>query len=387
MEIFFSVGEPSGDQHAAHLIESLKARQPGLRCVGYGGPEMQKAGCTLHYRLTDLAVMGLFRVLPLLWQFIRLVRRAGRYLRESRPDAVVLVDFPGFNWWIARKAKKAGIPVIYYLPPQIWAWASWRVKRLKRLADKVLCGLPFEQEWYRERGLDVEFVGHPFFDEVAGAAMDEDFLEGLSARTGPRLALLPGSRNQEVERNWPVMIEIVRRLQARHPGLSCVVANYNERQLAACREVLAQSDTPPAIDFYTGKTSEIIEWADCCLMVSGSVSLELLARATPAVVMYRASWLMEFVGHRIITCDYITLVNLIAGREVMPEFPFSGWPEAVPTNITEILGGWIGDPQACAAVRRELQDLRDNVCRGGATDRAAEAILGCLPGEEHRAAA
>ena len=124
MEIYFSVGEPSGDQHAASLIKEMKQRQTDLKCCGYGGPLMEEAGCDLHYPLTNLAVMGIWAVIPLLKQFCRLVFRAGRYFKEHRPDAVVLVDFPGFNWWIARKAKAAGIPVFYYMPPQLWAWAG-----------------------------------------------------------------------------------------------------------------------------------------------------------------------------------------------------------------------------------------------------------------------
>ena len=152
LTIFFSVGEPSGDLHGANLIRQLQARRPGLQAVGYGGPKMAAAGCQLHADLTALAVMWFARVLVNLHKFWDLASRADRYFRHHRPDAVVLIDYPGFNWWIARRAKAHGIPVFYYTPPQIWAWARWRVKKMRRLVDHVLCSLPFEEAWLRRHG-------------------------------------------------------------------------------------------------------------------------------------------------------------------------------------------------------------------------------------------
>jgi lipid A disaccharide synthetase len=177
LKIFFSVGEPSGDLHGANLIRQLRARCPQIEIVGYGGPQMAAAGCALHEDLTALAVMWFARVFANLKTFLGLLSRAKRYFREERPDAVVMIDYPGFNWWIARHAKAAGIPVFYYIPPQIWAWATWRVKKMRKFVDHVLCSLPFEKQWYNERGCDATFVGHPFFDEVRRLDLDEEFLE------------------------------------------------------------------------------------------------------------------------------------------------------------------------------------------------------------------
>ena len=161
MRIFFSVGEPSGDLHGANLIRQLRHERNDLELVGYGGPEMAAAGCQLHEDLTRLAVMWLLRVLLNIHKFWDLVCRADRYFRHHRPDAVVLIDYPGFNWWIARRAKAHNIPVFYYGTPQLWAWASWRVKKMRRFVDHVLCKLPFEEEWYRQRGCNATHVGHP----------------------------------------------------------------------------------------------------------------------------------------------------------------------------------------------------------------------------------
>ena len=167
MKIFFSVGEPSGDQHAAHLITELQSRGTSIECVGFGGPQMREAGCRIDFQLTNLAVMGFFRVLPMVHRFWQVYQQAKAQFQRERPDAVVLVDFPGFNWWIASAAKAQGIPVFYFCPPQLWAWASWRIKKVKKFVDHVLACLPFEAEWYQQRGVPAEYVGHPFFDEVA----------------------------------------------------------------------------------------------------------------------------------------------------------------------------------------------------------------------------
>ena len=169
MKIFFSVGEPSADLHGANLMRAIHARRSDVEFVGYGGPLMAAAGCDLHCDLTALAVMWILRVLLNLHKFLDLASRADRYFRHQRPDAVVLIDYPGFNWWIAGRAKAHGIPVFYYTPPQIWAWGSWRVKKMRRFVDHVLCSLPFEEEWFRDRGCHATFVGHPYFDEVRRA--------------------------------------------------------------------------------------------------------------------------------------------------------------------------------------------------------------------------
>src|SRR5687768_5705374 len=204
MRIFFSVGEPSGDIHGSNLIRALRRLRPDIDCVGYGGDRMQAAGCRLDYPLCGLAVMGVTRVLAHASQFIQLIRDAARGFRERRPDAVVLIDYPGFNWWIARRAHALGIPVFYFVPPQLWAWAGWRVRKMRRFVDHVLCTLPFELPWYRERGVEAHYVGHPFFDDLSQQRVDPVFLREQSGDS-PIVALLPGSRDQEVERNWSML--------------------------------------------------------------------------------------------------------------------------------------------------------------------------------------
>jgi lipid-A-disaccharide synthase len=388
MRIFFSVGEPSGDQHAARLIRALKRRRPDLEFIGFGGPKMSEAGCSLNFPLTDLAVVGIFRVIPLLWKFYGLVKRAERLFREARPDAVVLVDFPGFNWWIARKAKAAGIPVFYYLPPQLWGWLSWRVRRMRKFVDHILCGLPFEPKWYADRGLAAEYVGHPFFDEVVECRLDEAFCHRARADFRRIVGILPGSRNHEVEANFPLQIDLMEQVAARHPDAHFLVACYKETHRERCRQLLAARPRSLPVELHVGRTPEIIEAADCCAMVSGSVSLEMLARAKPAVVVYRANPLTYALVRPLVHVKSITLPNLIAGRRLLPEWMVVLRPDRTVREMAAVVNEWIASPFKLAQVARELRQLRQEIGQPGATGRTADCILAQLaPPDRARAAA
>ncbi len=387
MRVFFSVGEPSGDEHAADLIRELRARRPETVATGFGGPVMrpllENSGGELVYPLTELAVMGFIGVIPMLGRFYRLIKQAEEIFRTDPPDAVILVDFPGFNWWIARKAHAAGIPVFYYLPPQLWAWAPWRIRKVRRFVDHVLCSLPFEHNWYASRGVSAEYVGHPFFDEVTNRTLDTDFMASCRNASGPTVALLPGSRTQEVTLNWPVLQQVVDRLAPQHPSARFLVANYKPVHRRHCEARFLANERATGgngrVEFHVGRTSEIIEAADCCLMVSGSVSLELLARRTPTVAVYRATRLVEFMTRRLVTCRFMSLPNLLVDDELVPEFPFSGRIEPWIDPIARILDGWLADPTSCQEMVDRLTVLYESIGATGASGRTAEAILARLP--------
>jgi lipid-A-disaccharide synthase len=379
MHLFLSVGEPSGDQHAAHLLQALRARQPAARFSGFGGPCMEQAGFHNLYRLTDIAVMGLGSVLPVVGTFYKQYRRAKEFLRAEKPDAVVLVDCPGFNWWIASAAKALGIPTLYYLPPQLWAWAPWRIRKVRKWVDVVLAALPFEAEWYGARGIDVEYVGHPFFDEVAEHRLDQAFLDrcrwgenGHSVRT---VGILPGSRKHEVDRNFPVMLQVIERLSRVHTDVRFRVACYKESQREFCRLQVVGPYAKLPIDLHVGRTPEIIEAADCCLMTSGSVSLEMLARTTPAVVQYRGGPLMMAFASMVVTAKYFSLPNLIADRELLPEHAFVGRQGRHAQQIAVQLHGWLSDRRELERQRQSLVALKERCVRTGGVATAAEAIL------------
>jgi lipid-A-disaccharide synthase len=390
--IFFSVGEPSGDLHAANLIRALRARRPGVECVGYGGPEMSRAGCQLHADLTALAVMWLLRALLNLHKFLALVSRADRYFRHMRPDAVVLVDYPGFNWWIARRAKAHGIPVFYYAPPQIWAWASWRVKKMRRFVDHVLCSLPFEETWFRERGCNATFIGHPYFDEVWQRSLDQTFLDEQVAREGRLVTILPGSRTQEVEHNLRWFLKAAKRVHAAVPDVRFAVASFKPHQAEYARRLVAECGLP--IEVYLRRTPELIELADCCMAVSGSVSLELLHHCKPTVILYHISSFAIFVQRFFRKVKYITLVNLLTADELFPDdvtpydpdmpgaervlFPEYLTCEDRSERLARHVIDWLADEPRRRQLVGELVKVKVRVGHGGASRRASEYILKTL---------
>jgi lipid-A-disaccharide synthase len=322
-----------------------------------------------------MAVMGFLQVVPLLWKFLKLVGDANRFFREQKPDAVVLVDFPGFNWWIARKAKAAGIPVFYYLPPQLWAWAPWRIRRVRKFVDHLLCALPFEKDWYAARGVQADYVGHPFFDEVADYPLDGAFLENWKSKSVRNVGILPGSRNHEISNHWPIMIDVMQRLRKQHADIRFLVAAYKAEHRDRCREMLRMTGIELPIHWFVGKTPEIIESAECCLMVSGSVSLEMLARKKPAVVIYRIGRLLHALMRPLVCVKSITLPNLIAGKVVLPEWLLVWFPKRDIGRVTAVLDGWLGNRQKRQAAVDELTELKSRVAETGATARTAELIL------------
>lgn len=385
--IFFSVGEPSGDLHASNLIAQLQRHSPGLRYRGLGGAKMSATGCQIDYELTQLAVVGMVEVLPKLREFFRVADLAESILKSDRPSAVVLVDFPGFNWHIARRAHKLGIPVVYYLPPQLWAWGSWRLKKLRRTVDHVLCNLPFEPAWYAERNLQVEYVGHPFFDEVSSKPLDQAFMQQWREHDGMQVAVLPGSRTREVESIWPMQLAAIRELAARYPRTRFLVAAYRDRHREQCESRLTSKDQAlNNIKFFVGKTSEVIELSDCALMKSGSVSLEMMARSTPAVVTYHASRTLYAIGRCLTNLNSMTLPNMIAGETVMPEFLAIGSTAKATGQVIAALDRLIGDEEVRRAQTQKLQALAARYAQPGASDRAARAILKVMNGGKLRSA-
>lgn len=381
--LFFSVGEPSGDQHCARLIESLKKEAPCLELRGFGGPEMRRAGCQLDFELTTMAVMGIVEVLPKIREFFHLADQAEAIFARGDVDAVLLADFPGFNWHIAKRAKKYGLPVYYYLPPQLWAWAPWRIKKMRRTVDKVLSVLPFEANWYRQRNVDAEYVGHPFFDAVAESKLDKAVLADCQRKmdSGQRLvAILPGSRQHEVTRNWPVMLDAIRQLAATYPDVRFLVAAFRDKQCLWCRDQLTAEDRNLPIDFFVGKTSEVIEVSECAMMVSGSVSLEMMARKTPAAVIYRVGRVFYATAKMMVNIPYMTLPNIIANEMVYPEMGSCGSPQATVDFLVQHVTRMLSDTEYRTELSLKLDNLHREVGQPGATTKAAVRIAQLMAG-------
>lgn len=374
MHIFISAGEPSGDIHAANLARALQRADPNITLTGFGGEQLSKAGCQLLYPLCDLAVMWILRVLANLPKFIGLLDQAEDHFRRTRPDAVVLIDYPGFHWHLARRAKRAGIPVFYFVPPQLWAWAGWRAEKMKRLVDHTLAALPFEDHWFRQRGVSSECVGHPYFDELNERQLDHDFLAQVT-ENGPTVALLPGSRRQEITKNLPMMLHAVDRIHQERPDVRFLIASLNEAQAELAGSILGARSLP--IEIHARKTPEIIQAATTCISVSGSVSLELMVRLKPTVIVYRAGLMLWALAQLLKKCRYITLVNLIAEKELFPEL--AGTRDQSPAIAAQTLQ-WLNQPETRDALITELKELRDRVAQPGACDRAVAAIFARLSG-------
>ena len=370
MHLFVSAGEPSGDLHGANLVEILRHYEPSIQIVGLGGDKMAAAGVALHYPLTDLAVMWLGRALLRLPTFLRIARQAEVYFRTQRPDAVIVIDYPGFHWALAKRAHRAGIPVYYFVPPQLWAWAGWRVSKMQRWVKTVLTALPFEEKWYRDRGVNTHYIGHPYFDELAEQKLDDDFVQSQRRPDSPLVTLLPGSRGQEVTANFPLMMAAAHKIRAAVPRVRFCVASFKESQAVVVREMLLGSGLP--IEVQIGRTPELIEAADACLAVSGSVGLELMYRLKPTVVVYKITPFARFVSRQFMTCKYISLVNLLADEELFPEYL------TTTDNSDEVAGhviGWLKSPAAREAVVERLRKLREQVAIPGACERAAAFLL------------
>ena len=382
--IFFSVGEPSGDQHAARLIREIHQLAPEIQCRGFGGADMRAAGCDIDVDLTQEAVVGLLEVLPKLRYFFKVAGQAEQAFEHQDIDAVVLVDFPGFNWHIAKRAKRFGIPVYYYCPPQLWAWGGWRIRKMRRLIDHVLAVLPIEKKYFGHHGISTTYVGHPFFDAVHQSPLDQTILNRCEhdLAAGSRLvAVLPGSRNHEVHQNWPIFLESIRRLHRSNPHVKFLVASYRESQMSFCRESLTLHDRDLPIEFFIGKTSEIIEGSECAMMVSGSVSLELMARRTPAVVTYRVGRFLHAVAKRLVNLESFTLPNLMGDKKVFPETISVGNPQPAIEMIVSAVDRFLNDEAHLDSVRQELDILAEQYATPGASRRAANCLIGELEGD------
>jgi len=394
MEIFFSVGEPSGDFHGANLIRALKQREPKLRCVGFGGPKMAEAGCELHFELTQLAIMWFLRVFLNLHKFVGLLLKTNAYFRDHRPDAVVLIDYPGFNWWIAGRAKAHGIPVFYYGTPQLWAWAQWRLGKMRRLVDHALCKLPFEEDWYRSYGCNAIYVGHPYFDELENQQIDFHFVRNHLAGKTPLVTLLPGSRSQEVASNLPAFLSTARKIREQVPGVRFAIAAFNDKHAALAFEHVLASGVDAEV--HVDRTPELISAATCCLACSGSVSLELLFHEKPAIIHYRISRFAHWVQTYFRNVKFITLVNLLTHDQLFYEDGYYTYdPDAKDTeqviypeyltyrdrsnDMARRIVDWLNDPASARETSRQLEALKERLVGRGASRRGADYILDHLP--------
>jgi lipid-A-disaccharide synthase len=370
-------GEASADLHGAKLVESLRGARPQLHVWGVGGAAMRAEGFDAVVPAEKISVAGLTEVLfaiPRLWGILR---RLTALVAERRPDVVVLIDLPDFNLRLARRIKKLGIPVVYYISPQVWAWRKKRVHMIREVVTQMLVILPFEQSFYQEHGVSAQFVGHPLVEELPESP-DRDRARrelGVAEKASPVLAVLPGSRHKEVTRHLPVMLEGVRLLKLRFPDLSALVPVASTIPMRLVESIVSASGvrgvTPVA-----EKATECLAAADAAIVCSGTATLQTALLARPMVVVYRASWLTYQILKRLITVTHIALVNLIAGRRLVAEL-IQG--ELTPKNIETEVVKLLDDPVHRMRLNQEFQAIRKSLGRGGTATQVARVVLNYIP--------
>jgi lipid-A-disaccharide synthase len=368
--VMISCGEASGDLYAGALASELLRREPSCHVIGLGGDRLREAGAELAGEYGRLAVTGLTEALRVLPRSFSMYRKLVARARAQRPDVFVAVDFPDFNFRVAAAMQRLGIPVVYYVGPQLWAWRPGRIRSMARFVTKVLVIFPFEVEMYERAGIPVEFVGHPLVDLVRVTAPREQFLTELGLSAGaPTLALLPGSRVNELHAIGPTLASALPLIGACVPRLQVVVARAPHLPDELFRE-LETIKVPLAI--VEGRTDDVLNAADAVVTASGTATVQTALHGRPMVIVYRVSPLTYRLGRRFVRVSTFGMANLIAGRSVVPELiqdEFS--PDRVAGEAVRLLT----DANAAARMREDLASVRAKLGTAGATGRAADAVL------------
>ena len=369
-------GEASGDAHAASLVRAIRESEPGSKFDFFGstGAQMRDAGVESIVDSDDLAIMGILevgRVLPKFWRAFRALKQAAL---ARKPDAVILVDWPEFNLRLARALHQKGLRVIYYISPQVWAWRSYRVRTIRRDIDLLLCILPFEPEWYRQRGVsNAEFVGHPLTGEIHPRYGREEFcsihkLDPLR----PIIALLPGSRRLEIERILPSMLGAASSINRLHPEIQFVLAIAAARPIAEAEAIIANhKDVPSEMRIVQNQTREALFTADVAAIASGTATLEAAIIGTPFVMVYKESAINWHTLGQLITAEHFGLVNLIAGERLVTELMQS---DLTSGKLKEALIALL-DKGHNESMRARLHEAIASLGTGDASLHAATAIL------------
>jgi len=398
VQVFVIAGEASGDLHGSNLIRALKSRLPQARFVGIGGPKMEEAGLELLFPSSDLAVVGVVEVIGQIRPILKAFGRTTAWLRKERPDLLILIDYPEFNLQVAGRAKKLGIPIFYYISPQVWAWRQGRVKKLRRLVDRMAVILPFEEAFFRSRGMEVRFVGHPLLDVVKAEVSKTEFCRkaGLNPEK-PIVGLVPGSRKSEISRLFPVMTGAAERIFQDRQDIQFVVPlapsldpgileSFNHRtteliitdphrQLQTDKSInhqITKSPNHQIIRVVKGQTYNAIAASDLILAASGTVTLEAAILGTPMVVTYKVSPVTGFLGKCFIKVPFASLVNLVAGRRVVTEIIQQ---DVTPERLSQEALSLLRDDAVRENMIKDLKEVKNALGGSGAAERAADLAM------------
>ncbi|HID95449.1 MAG TPA: lipid-A-disaccharide synthase [Candidatus Latescibacteria bacterium] len=378
--IMIVAGEASGDLHGSNLIKEIRRIRPEVKAFGIGGPKMREAEVKLFYEIGHLSLVGFSEVLvrlPFLWRVLSHMRDL---LKEKNPDLLVLIDYPGFNLRLARSARHLGIPVMYYISPQVWAWGASRISRIRRWVSKMVVILPFEEDLFHKYGVDAEFVGHPLLDVVHTGLSKSEFCRRWDIPPGSLIVgLLPGSRSQEVKRILPIMIQSAAILNRELCKLELVVASTEMGDSDLYDRIIQGTDL--RVRVARGETYEVMRHSDLLLVASGTATLEAAIIGTPMIILYKMAFLSYQIGRILVKIPNVGLANIVAGRKIVPEFiQGDARPEKIASAALELLQN--GDKSR--RMRRQLNQVRERLGRKGTSRRVARIALRLIDPDFHQ---
>ncbi|GJM26201.1 MAG: lipid-A-disaccharide synthase 1 [Phycisphaerae bacterium] len=371
--IFVSAAEQSADLHGANLIRAVQSADPGVRFIGVAGPMMREAGCEAIDDMTAHAAMagGIIKVVP---KALSVLRNCKRCLHEKPVDLCLVIDSPTLNLPVAKHAKAAGVPVFYFIAPQVWAWAERRVKRVRARVDKMAVILPFEEKFFRDYGLDADYVGHPLFDVLENRKLDHEKLAAIKAKGQPIVSILPGSRAHVTQEVFPGQVEVAKAITERFPKAHFCISVANGRTGPIIEGMLTGSDL--SYSLHDNENGEILTAADLALVASGTSTLETAYYHTPMIVMYNGSRLgYHLVARWLISTKQLALINIIAGREMVPEFmPYYRSTKPIAEKAIELLS----DDKLRVEMRKDIAQTISPLIKTGAVKNAADVLLNTL---------
>ncbi len=369
--IFVSCGEASGDLYAAALLGELRKLDRDVECFGLGGDQLAQAGAELLVTLDEISVIGLVEVLEKLPALHRAKKKLLEAVRQRRPDAAVLIDFSGFNLRLGRSLKALGIPIVYYVSPQVWAWRRGRVKAIREIVDKMLVILPFEEEFYRREGVPVRFVGHPLRDMVRPQEDRQSFCKksGLDSER-PIVAVLPGSRRREIGLHLPILARSIEMMMDERPELQFLVVQAPT--ISRAQILSGLGEVAEQVQILAGSADEGLAHASVAIVASGTATVEAAICGTPMVVVYRTSQLSYFLGKPFVRVPHYAMVNLIAGKRLVPELMQDEMTDRAVAHETLQL---IDNASAAGAMRQGLEEVKARLGESGASRRAAEEVM------------
>jgi lipid-A-disaccharide synthase len=383
-KILISCGEPSGDLYAGALATAIRTLSPDATISGLGGDCLAAAHARLIGEYRQLTATGLLEVVSGIPRLLGMFRRMTAVAREERPDVLVAIDFPEFNLRLASAMRKLGVPVVYYVSPQLWAWRPHRIRTVRRVVDRMLVIFPFEENIYRAAGVDVEFVGHPLVELAHADASRAEFLGSLGLDpTSPTIAVLPGSRPNEVRALLPALCRAAVRVGASLPRAQFVVARASNLD-ASLFETLMRPADRAAFRLVEGRPDTVLASSDVAVVASGTATVQAAIHGTPMVVVYRLAPLTYKMGKPFVHVDTYGMVNLVAGRRIVPELIQDDF---TPESVTEAVLRYFNDPSYAQATKAALADVRTKLGEPGASERAARAVLNVARRHEESAAA